>query len=183
MVSRAQDDVKAVEHLRHDDPDYLDAYFFLVEEAELLDDYDLKSWLELLAPNVRYTLPVQTTRPRGATRTELPPSYLFEEDRNTLGLRVKRLLESDSAWAESPPSRTRRFVSNVRVGRSEDGQLHVRSYELLLRSRSDRKEFDLVSLERDDLLERDGDRRLRLKSREFTIDQSRLAVRGLPVPL
>jgi len=38
----------------------------------------------------------------------------FDEDRYSLEKRVERL-EGDHAWTEDPPSRARRFVTNVRV--------------------------------------------------------------------
>ncbi len=68
----------------------------------------------------------------------------FDEDRYTLGLRVERL-EGRHAWTEDPPSRTRRFVTNVRVTPPADAgprlgqprEVEVRSYLLLFRSRGD----------------------------------------------
>ena len=62
----------------------------------------------------------------------------FDEDHYTLGLRIERL-EGRHAWTEDPPSRTRRFVTNVRVtppvGSSRPGQpreVEVRSYLLVV---------------------------------------------------
>ena len=49
----------------------------------------------------------------------------------SLGLRVKRLY-TDAAWAEDPPSLTRRMVSNIRVGPGRgDGELPAKSGLLL----------------------------------------------------
>lgn len=91
---------------------------WLHREAELLDDGRFDEWLELLSDEISYQAPVRLTKELGqggenayrATGNQ----YHFLEDRHTLGLRVARL-KTDFAWAEDPPSRTRRFVTNVRV--------------------------------------------------------------------
>jgi len=169
--------------LRPDDPEHVDVLMFLVGEAELLDSNDLNTWLSLLAPQISYTMPVQTSRLREDPGSGPPGSYHFQEDRATLELRVKRLLESGSVWSANPVPRTRRFVSNVRVRRTEGGELHVSSYLLLLRSRHDQESHDLISAERSDLLARRPDGDLELASREITVDQTRLGVSYLPIPL
>jgi phthalate 3,4-dioxygenase beta subunit len=168
--------------LRHDDPEYIDVCMFLLDEAALMDDFDLEGWLALLASEVTYAMPVQLTRQRSDAEAAHGVSYLFQENRSSLELRAKRLLGSDSAWSESPPSRMRRFVSNVRVWRQDSGDLQVHSYELALRSRGDRQDFAIMSAARDDLLVRDGDGSLKMRRREITIDQSRLGWRNLPLP-
>ena len=38
----------------------------------------------------------------------------FDDDRELLEMRVKKL-EAGSAWSEDPPSRSRHFVTNVRI--------------------------------------------------------------------
>jgi 3-phenylpropionate/cinnamic acid dioxygenase small subunit len=167
--------------VRHDDPAYVDALMFLIGEAELLDADDLTGWLELLAPELDYVMPVQTTRPREDPGTSR--SFHLREDRASLELRVRRRLESSAAWSENPTPRTRRFVSNVRVRRTDGTGLRVSSYLLLLRSRQDLVSFDLISAERSDLLVRDATGGLLLRSREITIDQARLGVANLPIPL
>jgi 3-phenylpropionate/cinnamic acid dioxygenase small subunit len=182
MVSESGAETGASTRLRHDDPDYIDACMFLVDETELLDDFELTSWLSLLDPEVTYVMPVQVTRARQDAQAEHRVSYLFQENYGSLALRATRLMESDSAWSESPPSRYRRYVSNIRVRRSDEGHLHVRSSQLLLRSRGDRPDFDTLSAKREDVLVRDADGELKLRSREIMIDQSRLGVRNLPVP-
>ena len=78
----------------------------------------------------------------------------FDEDRYSLMKRVERL-ETEHAWAEDPPSRTRRFVTNIRcwIGDSDD-ELVARSNLLLFRSRGDTLGPDLLSGQRTDLLRR-----------------------------
>jgi 3-phenylpropionate/cinnamic acid dioxygenase small subunit len=64
---------------------------------------------------------------------------------------VNRLL-TEHAWAEDPPSRTRRVVTNVRVRELGDGEAAVRSYLTLYRSQWDTTDYDLLVGERQDVL-------------------------------
>jgi 3-phenylpropionate/cinnamic acid dioxygenase small subunit len=170
------------ELVRPTDPDHVDALLFLVAEAEVLDAGDFAGWLGLLAPDVSYRVPVQTTRLRsdaaGSARM-----YHHEEDRASLEFRVKRIVEADTSWAYNPASRTRRLVSNVRVRRTDGAELRVSSYVLFLRSRHDRDTYELLTGERNDVLGRTAEGRLELRAREVTVDQARMGAAGLPFPL
>jgi 3-phenylpropionate/cinnamic acid dioxygenase small subunit len=181
VVIDLTNDAAAGPLLRHDDPEHVDALMFLIAEAELLDTGDLAGWLSLMASEVTYSMPVQTSRLSEDPASGAAGSFHFKEDRVSLELRVKRLLESPSAWSENPAPRTRRFVSNVRVRRVE-GSLRVSSYLLLLRSRHDQEQYELVSAERIDRLGRNAEGALELASRMIIVDQTRLGVASLPVP-
>jgi len=82
----------------------------LYKEAALLDDWRLEEWLELLTDDVVYEIP-PTDVPEGDARNTL---FIIADDAVRIRSRVKQLL-GKSAWAESPHSRTRRMISNVRV--------------------------------------------------------------------
>jgi 3-phenylpropionate/cinnamic acid dioxygenase small subunit len=69
----------------------------------------------------------------------------------SIGIRVNRLL-TEHAWAEDPPSRTRRLVSNVRVRELSPGEAEVKSYLMLHRSQWDTTGYDLLVAERQDVL-------------------------------
>lgn len=168
--------------LPSNDPDHVDALLFLIGEAEAADAGEYARWLEFVAAEVDYAMPVRTTRNRANPAAEPARSFLMKETRSSLELRVKRLLESDSVWSENPASRIRRFVSNVRVRRTAGG-LVVGSYLLLLRSRSDHDTYEILSADRRDVLVRDDTGALRLTAREITIDQSRLGMANLPFPI
>ena len=83
---------------------------FLYEEAALLDAWRLQEWLELLTEDATYEVP-STDTPDGDARTTL---FLIADNMERIRSRVKQLL-GKSAWAENPPSRTRRLISNVRI--------------------------------------------------------------------
>ena len=82
----------------------------LYKEAALLDDWRLEEWLELLTDDAVYEVP-PTDVPEGDARNTL---FIIADDAVRIRSRVKQLL-GKSAWAESPHSRTRRMISNVRV--------------------------------------------------------------------
>lgn len=165
------------------DPDHVAVQLFMVTEAELLDLWDLTAWLQLLAPEISYTMPVQTTRRRQDPPSAPHGSFHYDDDRFTIELRVKRLLESNTAWSENPPSRTRRFVSNLRVRRTDDGALHAWTNLLLNRSRGDRETYEVISAERHDQFARGADGALQLCAREIVVDQTRLGMANLPFPI
>ena len=83
---------------------------FLYHEAALLDAWKLDEWLALLAEDAVYRVP-SNDRPEAEPRAAL---YTIADDIHRIRARVKRLRDPH-AHAESPPSRTRRQISNVRI--------------------------------------------------------------------
>ncbi len=161
------------------DPDYHLVVDFLVREAELLDERRWRDWLALLAEDVTYEMPVRVTVARGQEDSVLPDMGHFWEDRFTLQKRVERL-ETEYAWTEDPPSRTRHFVTNVRVFRSGPEELVAKSYLLLFRSRGDARVPEWVCAERTDRLRR-TEGGLRLVHRRIVVDESVLRTQNLAV--
>jgi 3-phenylpropionate/cinnamic acid dioxygenase small subunit len=150
---------------------------FLVEEAAALDDRRFEDWFQLLADDVEYTAPVRVTRRSGQDDVDEQSAY-FDDDKQSLGLRVKRLL-TDVAWAEDPPSMTRRFVTNVRISR-EGQELAVRNNLLLFRSRGGEGTYDLIVGERFDRLREEG-QGLLICRRRVVLDQAVLGTKNLGV--
>lgn len=151
---------------------------FLNAEAELLDDQRLHDWLDLLTEDVSYLVPRRVTRERGADDSEFSDEgFLYRDDFGTLETRVKRY-DREYAWAENPPSRTRRIVSNVRVQPMEGEENSVKSNVHLYRNQGDTTRSDLIAYEREDLLRRvDGE--LKLAERIVYLDQTILSTRNL----
>jgi 3-phenylpropionate/cinnamic acid dioxygenase small subunit len=151
---------------------------FLYDEAKLLDDLRLKEWGVTLASDLTYNAPLRLTR----SSNQLAASHVrtmqhFHDNHRSMMGRILRLTETKSAFAEDPPSRTRRLVTNVRVESSErSDEFKVLSYLLVTRSRFNFDDFDLISAERHDLLRRDG-ASFKLARREIQLDQ---AVLGTP---
>lgn len=152
----------------------------LVGEAEMLDDRRFEDWLELFTDDVQYTAPVRVTRKAPADDVDDAIGH-FDETIQSLTLRVRRL-RTDVAWAEDPPSHTRRFVTNIRVRPAGDGSgdLLVRSNLMLFRSRGDLGAYDLICGERQDRL-RPVDGGWRIASRRAVLDQASLGTKNLGV--
>ena len=164
------------------EPEYLEVQDFLIEEARLLDENLMEEWLELLAADIRYTMPVRRTVERREGQGFLE-TFHFDDDLESLQMRVWRFTRMDSAYAENPPSRTRRYVTNIRVlRRAISDEFEVTSYELLLRNRWDLPTYDFVSVKRVDILRRNEDS-FKLAKREIFVDQVSLGTSNLAILL
>ncbi len=144
---------------------------FLYLEALALDERRFRDWLTAFAPDARYEVPVRVTRDKLAEWELAPNARIFDDTRRTLEFRVERL-ETDFAWAEQPPSRTRHFVTNVLVQATEKpDEVCARSNCLVYRSRGDEPDPGIFSVQRKDLLRRSGDSWL-IVHRWAALDQS-----------
>lgn len=116
-------------------------------EARLLDQERFADWLDLLADDVRYQLPLTARRFRADRSAALAqgPGYVFDDDKARLAIRVQRL-ESGLVWAEDPRNAVRRIVSNVEIYRAEiDGEARVHSVVEIHRSRMDAQQRRLTA--------------------------------------
>ena len=107
---------------------------FLFREAELLDDWRLDDWVALFTEDGRYIVPT-TDLPDGDPQRDL---VFIDDDITRLRARAVRL-NSRHAHREYPWSRTRRFVSNVRVEDAGSGELSVTANVMVYRFRSGRE--------------------------------------------
>ncbi|WP_443478692.1 aromatic-ring-hydroxylating dioxygenase subunit beta [Novosphingobium aerophilum] len=152
----------------------------LYDEAAALDERRFDDWVAFLAEDLIYTAPLRLTRngpnkDRDVVRT----MKHFDENYGSILMRTGRL--SKSAWAEDPPSRTRRFVTNVRIAESEkSGEYEVVSYLFVERSRFDNPENETLTAERRDVW-RLVDGNYKLSVREIIVDQSTLGMSNLAI--
>lgn len=102
-------------------------------EAAQLDANQLSGWYEWLHDDFRYEVPIPVTSDATGQRRYSEQGVLAVESKPTIALWVNRLSGHliESAYAENPPVRTRRFVSNVRVLSHEAGELRTSSNILL----------------------------------------------------
>jgi 3-phenylpropionate/cinnamic acid dioxygenase small subunit len=154
---------------------------FLYEEATLLDQIRLQEWGELLATDLVYTVPLRHTRLQAEQSASIVRTVQhYHDDYRSIMGRILRL-SGKSAWAEDPPSRTRRLVTNVFVEETENANEFVAtSYLLLTRNRFKDHHVDIVSGERRDVL-RLGEDGFKLARREVIIDQAVLGTPNLAV--
>ena len=151
-------------------------------EAELLDAYREREWLEtMVSPDVVYQVPIRQTVERARGTGFVAGAFHLDETYGSLESRVARN-ETQYAWAEDPPSRIRHFVTGVRAtADAEDPNLvHVRSNLLVYRTRQEQTQPQLLSGERHDQLRRE-DGALRLLRREVLLDLTVIGTHNLSI--
>ena len=154
---------------------------FYYEEADLLDAFLLREWLDLLADDITYRIPIRGNRiERGRSVDGLSDTdMLFDEDKRGLTQRVVRL-ETGRAWAEVPRSRSRHLVTNVRLGAmTGDGEVSVSSNFIAHRNRLE-IEDDFFVGRREDVLRIEGDS-LKIASRLVHLDQAVLTAKNMTI--
>jgi 3-phenylpropionate/cinnamic acid dioxygenase small subunit len=156
---------------------------FFYHEAELLDERRLREWLELFTEDARYSMPIRYNpleRPEALSQ-ELSRSneaYYFNDTKDTLRIRVERLY-SKQAWAEMPPSRTRRLISNVRVKGDDGSEVEVHCNFIVYRTRMERDEDVFVGA-RQDILRR-AKNNLKIARRTIVLDQAVLRAKNISI--
>jgi 3-phenylpropionate/cinnamic acid dioxygenase small subunit len=153
-----------------------EAQEFLYREASLLDERRYDDWLALLTEDIRYWMPIRRTTTAKEVACEFTkPGEMafFDDDLKTLKLRVDRL-SAGRAWAEDPPSRTRRLVTNVRLLDRVDGageELTIGANFQLYRTRLASEEDSWIG-RREDVLRRGEDGAFRLARRHIFLEQT-----------
>jgi p-cumate 2,3-dioxygenase beta subunit len=103
----------------------------IVREAALLDEWRLDEWLTLFTEDARYLVP-STDTPAADPKEALA---IVNDDMARLRGRVERL-KSRHAHREFPWSRTRRFITNVRIREMIGEEIQVNASFLVYRIRS-----------------------------------------------
>ena len=157
------------------DPVYGDILDFLINEAALLDDDRHIEWLELLAEDITYKMPVRKTLYRRGGDGFDERTNHWHDNRQTLGQRVERSVNLVSAYDRDPAPRIRRMISNIVVHEAGvAGEYNATSYILLLRNRFDAPTYEMLSAKREDVIRRDADGHCTLARRLVLVDQSTL---------
>ena len=155
---------------------------FFYREANILDSRQYRDWLELLADDIEYWMPVRTTRAMGDEDNEFAKpgeGAFFDDNRHHLEERVKKLYTGFS-WSEDPPSRTRHMVSNVRIlNRPSESELQVECNFLIYRTRLARDEDIWVGRREDTLRRENGD--WKIAKRHIFLDQVALGSKNLSI--
>lgn len=159
---------------------------FLYNEAELLDSRELKAWLDTLAEDLVYFMPMMfnvkfgehATRER--TKIEKEMSW-HNEDKWTLTKRVEQI-QTGVHWAEEPLSRFCRLISNVQVTGSRtnergEQEFAVRSRFHVYQNRCEYEEYNFIG-GREDVIRRTANG-LKLARREITLGQTVLLAKNI----
>lgn len=146
---------------------------FLYKEAELLDGWQLRDWLDLLTDDIEYRMPVRSSRvQRGRDFSDR--AYHYDETKASLDSRVRRF-ETEYAWAEHPPSRTKRYVTNIRRQGLEGDEHTVKSNILCVHMQGDTPDHTILVGEREDRLRRTSEG-LKLSKRDIFLHHTILDI-------
>ncbi len=158
-------------------------------EARLLDSRRFDLWLQLMDQRVHYRMPSRAYLQQGdaadfstwSVEREIDVAGslpLIDDDLDGLRQRVGRL-QTGMAWAETPPSITRRLVTNVEIlDEDPQGRLSVTSAILLSKVRSGERVI-FTAERRDQLIPSDNG--FRLLDRYVILDDVVLASGNLSV--
>src|SRR5258707_15853292 len=95
---------------------------FLYREAELLDERRYREWLDLLADDIRYWMPMRRNVKFGEDEREFTRAdsdiNWFDEGKDTLSRRVRQN-ETRIHWAEKPHSPLSHLLPNVQFHGAE----------------------------------------------------------------
>ena len=158
---------------------------FLFAEAEMLDDRNFEEWLDLLADDIRYWMPMR----RNVKANEMEREFTregqdinwFDEGKETLDRRVRQI-RTGVHWAEEPLSRIRHFITNVQLlnatpSTSEPTEVSVRCRFLVYRNRVETETDFLIGKREDTLRKVSGD--WKIAERKITLDQNVLLAKNL----
>ena len=158
---------------------------FLYREAELLDERHYEAWLELLADDLRYWMPMRRNVKFGELEREFTRAgqdiNWFDEGKETLTRRVQQIL-TGVHWAEEPHSRICHMLSNIQLlhvhpSALEPAEVTVKCRFLIYRNRVE-TETDLLVGKRQDVLRR-VEAHWTIARRQVILDQSVLLAKNL----
>jgi 3-phenylpropionate/cinnamic acid dioxygenase small subunit len=161
---------------------------FLFTEAELLDTRRFTEWLDMLAEDLVYYMPLRRNVPAGDhaehenTRLGHDINW-FDEDKWTLTKRVEQI-QTGIHWAEEPLSRITHMVSNVQIDdvappQGEPEEVTVRSRFLIYQNRVETETYLFVGRRIDRLRKTGG--AWKLAKREILLEQNVLLAKNLTV--
>ena len=132
----------------------------------------------MLDENIIYRMPLRVTRENKDGSNIVNEMAFFEENKQSLTVRVKRL-RTTSAWAKDTAPRTRHFVSNMMIESIPNkNEVQIRSNFLFKRSRAGDIATEEIFGERLDVLQK-VDNIWKIVSRTIHPDQSVLTTINL----
>ncbi len=153
---------------------------FLYLEADLLDERRYDEWLELLADDIRYFMPIRRNVPQGEQHREntVPRTEMswFDEGKPTLALRVRQIA-TGSHWCEEPFSRVSHLVTNVRLAEVGETEVTVHCRFLVYRNRLEDEVSFFIGRRTDTLRRAAGS--WQIARREIILDQNVLLAKNL----
>jgi p-cumate 2,3-dioxygenase beta subunit len=146
---------------------------FLYYENDLLDRWDLLTWLTLFEEDCLYEI-VTPGIPNADTASADDTLLLASDNMERLDQRVRRILKK-TAHVEFPHSQTSHMLTNIRASRLPTGEIDVRTRFLVFRTKSDRT-VQFFGHQIYKLTQADG--QFRIKSKRSMLDFDSLADQG-----
>jgi 3-phenylpropionate/cinnamic acid dioxygenase small subunit len=159
---------------------------FYYHEADLLDERRFRDWLDILADDISYFMPIRRNvkfgqhQARENTRRGEGISW-FDEDKWTLTKRVEQIL-TGVHYAEEPLSRICHMVSNVQIKAVRPDlerpvEVEVSSRFLVYQNRVEYETYTFVGKRNDTI--RTTDAGWKIAKREIILEQSILLAKNL----
>ena len=153
---------------------------FLYGEARVLDDYELRRWIDdFVDPEIRYRMVVSEERFRKDRRkganSEVP---IYDDDYEVLAIRVRQF-ESGLQAMLDPLQRIRRVITNISAfAQDEEGRFRVLCSGIASRHRR-LDENDRVVFGREDILRRNDGGGFRLVERRVELGERVVSSKNL----
>jgi 3-phenylpropionate/cinnamic acid dioxygenase small subunit len=165
---------RVLKRVKASDGTYGEILDFLNDEAYLLDDDRHGEWLTLFAEDVSYVIPVRKNLYRRDGAGFDGSSFHFNDNFQSMTLRVRRSVEVPSAFDRDPAPRIRRMISNIVVHESgTPNEYAVTSSIALFRNRFESPTYDILTGKREDLIRR-TEAGLKIAKRTVLLDQAAL---------
>ena len=147
---------------------------FLYMEARLLDERKLEEWLDLLAEDLDYWMPMRRNIKFGDWDLEFTDHdkeiNWFDETKDIIAGRIRQL-NTGVHWPEEPVSRFEHLITNVEIV-GEDGEgIRVNSKFHVYQNRLQDEVNEWVG-RREDLLRRDPDTKFKIAKRKMILAQN-----------
>lgn len=147
---------------------------FYYREASLLDDRKFDDWINLIADDIHYHMPIRRNVKFGEQQRENSSSLneisWFDEGKRTLAGRVRQI-NTGIHWCEEPFSRIRHLITNVRVTQVDGDEVHASSNFFVWQNRL-QDEVNLFVGAREDILRRDEETDWKIAKRLILLDQN-----------
>jgi ethylbenzene dioxygenase beta subunit len=164
---------------------YIKCSSFLYNEALLLDSNKFDEWLELLAEDLEYAIPIRITQGESVEDEVTNENFIMKAGKEYFKVLAKRL-KHQYGWASKEHSRTRRHVSNILIKNiyTSNNSLYVELTNnlLLIRTEKDEYHYSILSALRKDAL-KVLENRVLLAKRYVILDHSNIPMHNLYFPL
>ena len=157
---------------------------FFYKEADLLDEREYDQWLDLLAEDIVYWMPLRKNVSYANRHKDITAENdlaWFHDDKDTLRKRVKQI-QTGIHWADEPISRISHLITNVRLAEPRvslaEGEKALTKCRFIVYRNRVEDETDLLVGRREDTLVRVGSG-LKIARRKIILDQSVLLAKNL----